>query len=242
MNDLNYHLDFVVAQSDALIANRYLLKSPCLHTQQYTLHIHTQASSAAHAFNQHSQNNTIQTFNHWWIWVHQDVYLPLGWDQQFKLGLAKAQNMFDNLGVVGLYGVAQSGNQVTRIGHVIDRSEQLHEKAEMPALVDSLDELLIATRADLQLGFDPALGFDFYATDLVLEAKKRQITSAVIEAPCEHWSSSPKNPPFPNHLIERVEKSANYFESKWQAQLPITTPCFAINKIGDTSRFVRLPR
>jgi hypothetical protein len=105
-------------------------------------------------------------------------------------------------------------------------------------LVDSLDELLIATRSDLHLSFDPLLGFDLYGTDLVLEAQKRGIVAAVVNAPCEHWSSSPKSPPFPKDLIDRVGRSAQYFEKKWQTHLPIFTPCFEIYTPGDIHRFI----
>lgn len=234
----NYQLEFIVAQSDAAIAQRYLLRSPCLSAHLYPLHIHEHVSSAADAFNPHSMNPLCRDSKTWWVWVHQDVYLPSGWDLQFLDALAFAETQWPNLGIIGLYGIQNAGGIATRVGSVLDRGVPLHETEPLPARVDSLDELLIATRADLQLGFDPKLGFDFYGTDLVLEAQKRGITAVVVHAPCEHWSSSPKAPPFPAHLIDRVQRSANYFEQKWQNQLPIFTPCFEIYAPGDTYRFI----
>lgn len=238
MTQANYHLEFIVAQSDAGIAKRHLLRSPCLLEGRYPVHIHERVHSAAEAFNAHSLDFARGDSKTWWVWVHQDVYLPSGWDAQFQNAIAHAARQWPALGIVGLYGIQKNGGTFTRVGNLLDRGKPLSEAVPLPALVNSLDELLIATRADLQLGFDPALGFDFYATDVVLQAQERGILAAVVNAPCEHWSTSPQSPPFPDHLIDRVSRSAEHFEHKWQKQLPIMTPCFVIHAPGDTHRFI----
>ena len=233
-----YHFEFIVAQSNSAIAQAYLLRSPCLSSHRYPIHIHKNASSAADAFNSHSLDRSRHDAKIWWVWVHQDVYLPNNWDEQFQDAIALAESQWPNLGIIGLYGIQNTGGKAIRTGSVLDRGTPLIEKAPLPSLVDSLDELLIATRSDLHLSFDPLLGFDLYGTDLVLEAQKRGIVAAVVNAPCEHWSSSPKSPPFSKDLIDRVARSAQYFEKKWQTHLPIFTPCFEIYTPGDIHRFI----
>jgi len=239
MNQPIPHLEFIVAVSDQSVLEKYLLHSPCLKSNKYPLHIHRDCHSAAQAFNAHALSAQTPPANTWWIWVHQDVYLPQGWDTLFSTKLLEAQTQYPRLGVLGLYGIAGHGQQAQRAGEVLDRGQPLQERTPLPCLVDSLDELLIASKAQNQLGFDPGLGFDFYGTDIVLSAHEKNIQAAVIHAPCEHWSSTPQQPPFPLKLVERIEKSAHVFETKWRHRLPLTTPCFEMNAIGSTSQFLR---
>lgn len=108
----------------------------------------------------------------------------------------------------------------------------------MPCLVDSLDELLVAVRVSSGLQMDPAMGFDFYATDLVLQAQQAGWCAAAVDAYCEHWSDTPASGEMPAHLIARVKANGHAFESKWAHRLPVTTPCFHISRPGDVSAFV----
>ena len=231
------HLIFIVCSNNEKILNARLLASPCLQDRQYTIHQVSNKSSAGHAYNAFTQSTTPLPDNTWWVWVHQDVYLPQGWDQVFINNLEHAQAQYSNLAVVGLYGVAGYGPNTVRAGKILDRGRVLHELSPLPCLVDSIDELLIATRADLHLGFDPALGFDLYGTDVVLTAQMQNLLAAVIEAPCEHWSDAPSHPPFPPSLVRRITQSAAAFESKWQKRFPLATPCFEINQIGAVKAF-----
>ena len=80
---------------------------------------------------------------------------------------------------------------------------------------------------------DPALGFDFYATDLVLQAQEAGLASAVVDAYCEHWSDTPSSGPMPRELFERVKANGHAFELKWAHRLPVSTPCFEITRPGD---------
>lgn len=233
------HLVFIVCVSNDAVLQQHLLRSPCIQSKTYPLHLHSDCASAAAAFNRYALGQHAYPKNTWLVWVHQDVYLPSGWDQLFIANLLAAQQQFPRLGVVGLYGVHGSGSQAVRAGKLLDRGNPLVEKTTLPCRVDSLDELLIAVDSAAGLGFDPHLGFDFYGTDIALQAQKNNLQTAVIEAPCEHWSSSPQNPPFSPALIERIEKSAAVFEAKWAHRFPITTPCFEIDQIGSTRAFLR---
>jgi len=232
-------LSFVTCASDAEVLAQRLLASPCLGRGAWPLAVYFNAPSAAHGFNaaMAATQGTADPAT-WLVWVHQDVFLPEGWDRRFCLALDAALQKFPKLAVAGVYGLAGAGTAARRVGHVLDRGKPLHEDTVMPCLVDSLDELLFAVRIDSKLKLDPALGFDFYATDLVLQAQQQRWQCAVIDACCEHWSDTPASGAVPSAVVQRIKQSARVFEHKWADRLPISTPCFEIAKAGDVAVFI----
>ena len=232
-------LSFVtgVSQWDVLLQN--LARSPCLQKGQHQWSALSNAASAAHAFNPAmTAAEQLAPSNHWLVWAHQDVYLPQGWDLKFASALQEAVSHWPMLAVAGVYGVSGFGPRITRSGHVLDRGKDLHEPTPLPALTDSLDELLVAVKVGSGLRMDPALGFDFYGTDLVLQAKQKGMQAAVLEAYCEHWSNTPDVRPLPESLVRRISQNAQAFEHKWQHALPLSTSCFDIAKPGDVAQFL----
>lgn len=221
------------------VARTRLLASPCLHHGGLPLVMRCNAASAAEALNSVLDSQPPQR---WAVWLHQDVHLPAGWETQFLAAITAAEAQLGPLAVVGAYGLRGAGVQAQRAGHVLDRGQVLREPTPLPCLIDSLDELLFAVRTDAGLRLDPALRFDFYATDLVLQAQAAGLQCAVVDAYCEHWSSTPSQGEVPDSLVERIAASAQVFEHKWAAQLPITTPCFDIHQPGDTLTFLEAIR
>ena len=133
---------FVCAANRRDVLNERLLASPCLQTANVPRVIEFGAASAAEVFNAAvGAENTVD----WWIWVHQDVYLPDDWLASFQQKLAEALGRWKNLAVVGAYGVSLQGD---RGGNVLDRGKLLCEPLALPCPAQSLDELLIAVRAD----------------------------------------------------------------------------------------------
>jgi hypothetical protein len=228
-------LAFVTCATDADVLSRCLLASPCLRERRYPLAVHFDSPSAASAFNREMAGLPDAE---WLVWVHQDVFLPEGWDRDFLDGIAAAERQMPNLAIAGVYGIAGNGPDYRRAGHVIDRGSVLREPEPLPAEVSSLDELLIAVRTDAGLNFDPALRFDFYGTDVVLAAQAAGWRAAVVEAPCEHHSRTPAQGEADARLLRRVADSAAVFEKKWAHRLPIETPCFAIGAPGDVAKFL----
>lgn len=223
-------LIFVSCISQLDIAQKCLLASPCLQPGGRPLVMHWNALTAAHALNAVLDG---QLRVRWVVWVHQDVRLPMGWDHAFLAAIDRAQEQWGTLGVVGVYGVAGAGASSRRAGHVVDRGKLLKEPMPLPCVVDSIDELLFAVRGDTQLRLDPALGFDFYGTDLVLQAQDIGMKSVVVDACCEHWSDTPAEGPVPAPLARRIAASGTVFEAKWAHRLPVSTPCFDIAQPGD---------
>jgi hypothetical protein len=229
------HLMLVTAVSRLDVFERRLMASPCVQRGGLPVLAYFNCTSAAQAFNAAMDSKPA---SRWLVWLHQDVFLPLGWDTQFAQAIEEAQSRFDQLSVVGVYGVRGAGGNAVRAGHLLDRGVQLKEPAALPYEVDSLDELLFAVRADSGLRLDPALGFDFYATDLVLSAQSKGQTCVVVDAFCEHWSDTPASGAVQASTLSRIAASANVFESKWVSRLPLTTPCFDIQQAGDVARFI----
>ena len=226
---------FVTCVTDLQVLQERLLASPCLQRAGHQLTIVHNAGSAAQAFNSAMKGAAPGS---WLVWVHEDVFLPQGWDSVFAAALTQAQALFPKLAVAGVYGVAGAGADAWRAGHVLDRGKLLREPAVLPCLVDSLDELLFAVRVDSLLQLDPALGFDFYATDLVLQAQAQGWQCAVLQAYCEHWSGTPADGTVPTNTAQRIQANGQVFEHKWRHRLPLTTPCFDIHQPGDVARTI----
>jgi hypothetical protein len=232
-------LRFVSCANQLSVLGQRLLASPCIGPGGHALAVHFNVSSAAQGFNDAMvAASGSASDNRWLVWVHQDVYLPESWDEKFCTALAQAQARFPLLAVAGVYGLTGAGAAARRAGHVLDRGQLLREPTPLPCLVDSLDELLFAVRVDAGLRLDPALGFDFYATDLVLQAQAAGWQCAVLDACCEHWSDTPASGAIAPRVVQRIKSSAAVFERKWAQRLPISTPCFNIARAGDVAAFI----
>ena len=228
---------FVTCATDPSVLAQRLLASPCLQRGRHRLLALFNARSAAEALDAALAQAPRGA---WAVWVHQDVHLPADWDARFLGSLAQAQRQDPTLAVAGVYGVAGTGPAARRAGRVLDRGQALEEPAALPCAVDSLDELLLAVRADAGLRFDPALAFDFYGTDIVLQAQARGLGAAVVDAWCEHWSNTPRAGGLPPALATRIIASGRAFESKWAHRLPLATSWLECRQVGDVERFVRM--
>lgn len=229
-------LVFIAGINNADTLARRLAASPSITRGQYPLRAFFNSASAADAFNAAIDHLPPQC---WAVWVHQDVYLPDGWPERFLKELNTVRKSLPELAVAGVYGVRGHGDGALRAGHVLDRGIVRHEPLSLPCEVDSLDELLVAVRVGSGLRMDPQLGYDFYGTDLVLEAQARGLKAVAVDAFCEHWSDTPAAGPVAAGVLQRIAVNAEAFERKWAARLPVTTPCFDIRQPGDVARFLQ---
>ena len=145
-------LSFVVGVSDNKILDTNFLTSPCL----------AGAGSPHQVILVRDGLNVIaklrhgleQAENEWVVCVHQDVWLPAGWDIALAQQIHEAELRFGPIGVAGVYGVGdvipadEPGQPLgaERIGWVVDRGRMLRDGPELPARVATLDELLLVVR------------------------------------------------------------------------------------------------
>jgi GT2 family glycosyltransferase len=231
---------FLVAASQREVLQRCLLSSALWQDGVPPPDVVWEAASAAAAFNPVMDRLAASREAQWLVWVHQDVVLPPGWQHQWADQMRLALERWPHLAVAGVYGLWQNRPEgaAIRAGHVVDRGTVLREPAPLPHAADSLDELLVAVRVDAGLRFDPALGFDFYGTDICLQALQQGYACAVLDACCEHHSSTSRSGVMPRRLIERIARNGAAFEQKWAHRLPLCTSCFDIRQAGDVARFL----
>jgi hypothetical protein len=172
-------LSFVACVSDEASLHANLLRSPCLGPgSPHEVLLLRGCRSAAEGLNQ----GLARARNRLVVWVHQDVYLPAGWPGRFVRQCRLAEQAFGRVGVFGVCGVTQQGALVTRAGHVVDRDRLLHEPAPLPAVVDTLDGVLLAFPQPTPLALDPRLGFHFYDADVCLAARRQGLAAVAVDA------------------------------------------------------------
>ena len=162
------------------------------------------------------------------VLLHQDVYLPAGWDTRFLDSLAVAEQAYPGVAVAGVYGVRADQ---THVGHVYDRDRWLGKENLLPEKVRSLDELLLAVRLDAGLLPDPELGWHLYGTDLCLQAEARGLHAVVLDAPCEHRASLMREPNGNNAghvvamrpVVDAFNASVRRLTTMWPQAMPVTT-------------------
>ena len=224
-------LSFLACVSDGSTLESNLLRSPCLIGDwPHEVVAVKNCPSAAAGLNLGLERAQCEFV----VCVHQDVYLPAGWDRCLMQQLQEAERRFGSIGVAGVYGVGEviepqhSGQplQAERIGWVVDRGRMLRDGPELPAQVAILDELLLVVRRDAGLRFDPDLGFHLYGADICLQARERGLAVVALAALCHHNSRSVGLP-------EAFYRSAEVFARKWSHWLPVATPCVFIDRLGE---------
>jgi len=202
--------------NDAAVLNDNLLASPCLRDNRHETLMVQGAGSAAEGLNA----IIAQARHELVVLAHQDVYLPKWWIARLWQQYGKARELAgDRLGVMGVYGVLGTPHGIQRSGRVADRDFLLDEPTPLPALANSLDELVLIVPKNTPLRFDPSLGFHLYGTDICLSAVENGLHGMVIDAPCHHNSKQG------NHLPGAFHQSKSALRQKWVKHLPIATVC-----------------
>ena len=171
--------------------------------------------------------------NAWVVCVHQDVYLPEGWDRRVVQQLRDAEAKLGRVGVAGVIGAAHAGPVEEHamsplVGWVVDRDRLLRGPEALPAPAETLDELVLILPRGNPLRFDPALGFHFYGADLCLQARERGLSTVAVEALCFHNQRGVELP-------ADFAASGHSFAKKWAERLPVKTTCAVV----DNDRFDR---
>lgn len=125
------------------------------------------ARSAADAF----QQGSAQAQHAWRLFVHQDVYLPVG--SGFALAQLLAEMEDDGragapVGFAGLEAGPDLRSGLRYAGQVIDRTQRFDHDGSSGGV--SIDEFAVALHRSSPLALDAALGWHLWATDLCLQA------------------------------------------------------------------------
>jgi len=231
-------LSFVACVAGGAFLRENLLTSPCLGpSSPHEVILVKNCPSAADGLNLGLDRAKRQ----WIVCVHQDVYLPEGWDRRLARQIREGERQFGPIGVAGVYGARQKGGQAPRcaaepvpdlprlaaerIGWVVDRGRLLRDGPELPARVATLDELLLVLPGNTPLRFDAALGFHLYGADICLQAAEPGLAVVALGALCHHNSRSVGLP-------EAFFASAEVFARKWRHRLPVATPCVVFDCEG----------
>ncbi len=130
-------LSFVVCVSDETVLASNLMASPCLGSNSsHEVIAFRDPSSAAAAL-----NSGLERARHGLVvCVHQDVFLPSGWDRLLVRQYRLAERQFGPIGVAGVYGVGDvispgspdGSPAVGRVGHVVDRGRMFAMEEAFP--------------------------------------------------------------------------------------------------------------
>jgi hypothetical protein len=210
----------IVAVNDEEVLNTSLLASPDI-KDMCDIVLQTNPPSAAIAFNEgirKAQGDIL-------IFAHQDVFLPAGWHNAVSQAIHCLNQAQSKWAVLGVFGIGLHGRGC---GYVYSTGLKRYVGSPMPepALVQSLDEMVLILRADEGIMFDEALpGFHLYGTDLCLTARIQGRRSYAIQAFCIHNSNGHSLPPafWPAYA---------YMRRKWVRFLPVRTPCTTLTRWG----------
>ncbi len=246
MNDpittpLGRRMSFIACVSSQVTLHANLLASPCLDADSpHEAILVNNCPSAADGLNL----GIARAKHDWVVCLHQDVWLPGGWDRRLCQQLESARRQFGPIGVAGVYGVGSprllhadsesehdvgerpsgaSRYAVNRSGRVVHNGHKLFDGRGLPARVATLDELLLVVPRDTPLRFDRDLGFHLYGADICLQARERELAVVVLDAPCHHNTRTVSLPkPF--------FRSAQVLAGKWAHRLPVATSCVVIDE------------
>lgn len=223
-------LSFVCCVNRPDIAQSCALTSPCLQPEAgHQLILVGGATSAGRGM----ATGLALAKHEWVVMLHQDVFLPDGWDERFCSALDAALDLYPKLAVAGVYGVRADG---VHVGHVLDRGILLGAPISTAAPVRSLDELLVAVRASTGLCPSPTLGWHLYGTDLCLAAQAQSLESFVLDGFCEHRSVLPRLNEATDAVTrqqlrtvaEAFAQSAAVLLCRWPHAMPVHTPVMPI--------------
>ena len=213
---------FVCASNNPQILRENLLRSPLIESGVYPLEVVENAPSATQAYNTGLDRTDADIV----VFLHHDVYLPLGWDALLRQRIAEVEATDPNWALLGAFGVAMDTRNYGPVW-----SSSINFIAGLmpmdPEPVQSFDELLIVMRRDAGLRCDEGLaGWHMYGTDIVCQARDAGLGAYAVALPLIH------NDGYKETLDSNFAAAFRYMARKWRAMLPIKTPVIKITASG----------
>lgn len=211
---------FVCASNNPRILQDNLLRSPLIASGDYPLEVIENAKSAACAYNGGLDRTDADIV----VFLHHDVYLPLGWDGLLRQRIAEVEAIDPDWALLGAFGVAMDARGYGPVwSSSINFIAGLMPMAPVP--VQSFDELLFVMRRSAGLRFDEELdGWHMYGTDIVCQARAHGLGAYSVALPLIH------NDGYKETLDGSFEAAFRYMARKWHHMLPIKTPVIKITR------------
>jgi Glycosyltransferase like family len=214
--------EIIAAVNNDQVLTENLLASPLVSTGRCQVCVERGFSSASAAYNAGLDATEADVV----LFVHQDVYLPASWENNFAAGLSKIEQIDPDWGVIGVYGVGADGGNVGRTWSS-GLGRELGGAFDHPLPVRSIDELVIIVNRRSGLRFDESLpGFHLYATDIALNAADKNLGVYVIHAPVVHNSVPVLS------LGGAYAQAYSYLKRKWRHVLPVVTTVTTLSISG----------
>ncbi len=220
-------ITFIVAVNNPRQARDNLLASPIFRGARHEVVCVTGAQNAADALR--SGLSRAAEIKDLIVLLHQDIYLPEGWDDKLIAGIEAAEQSLGPVGIAGVFGVIQaSSNTFERAGKVVDRHTTLDTPHRLPTQAVSLDEIVLTfpVRNGAIAGLEPDLGFHMYGSEACLKIRDAGEIAVIVDAPCLHNSETGTT------LGEDFVRSAQIFASRRQASFPYATTCVKFDSDG----------
>lgn len=158
------------------------------------------------------------------IFVHQDVYIPSGWQACLEKALTRLKDK--PWAVLGIIGKNRNKEVVGRTWST-GLGCEVGKRIEGPVPVETIDELLIVVNKKSGIRFDENLpGFHLYGTDIVQTAIEMGYEAYVMDAPVIHNSLPVKK------LGPDYAACYHYMQKKWKQRLPLDTLILPITYWG----------
>lgn len=206
-------LCIVTAVNDDQVLAANLLRSPILAGARAPIVTYRDQPSASIAYNR----GIAETESEYVAFVHQDVYLPLSFEENLLRSIRQIEKTDPDWAVLGSIGATASG---ATVGHVWSSGSgrEFGYRLETPVEVVTLDEVVVVVRRASQCLFDECLpSFHLYATDIVRAALAAGKRSYVGELPVVHNSRTLTS------LGGGFTAAYRYMRRKWRHVLPLQT-------------------
>ena len=130
-------ITFVACVNDEDQLESNLLRSPCLDPgTPHEVILMRDQTSAADGFIKALEKARHDLV----VFAQQDIYLPRGWDSQFRRQFHEAERQLGSVGVAGVFGYRFGPEGKTDLGRVLDRQMLYDLPGPLPARADGLDE------------------------------------------------------------------------------------------------------
>jgi hypothetical protein len=214
-------LVFVAATNNPDVLRTNLLRSQLFKEEKYPLVLQSGYTNISRAYNDAWRNIDADFV----VFLHQDVFIPAGWDDLFFGAVEILSERERKWAVVGVAGVNLLGDSVEYFGHLQENGREWRGGLELlPVAVETLDELLLVCKGNLGFRFDERIPTaHFYGADLCLQAGEEGYTCHVINAYVHHNTTGGAN-------TDAFRQAEDYMRKKWKRRLPFATTCVVVRK------------